>query len=142
MTLQVHHATSKLTSAPQSPEEFADLLDFMEQLERRRHGLDDTYDHVRMPSVCVAFSFLLQLTRASRFADGHVALPFLLLMSASWLCLLSKHACRSLHVRVYIVRIYMYIYLSHSLSLLTYILTMFWSSACVRGTLWLSAWHV
>ncbi|KAL3130872.1 hypothetical protein ABBQ38_000201 [Trebouxia sp. C0009 RCD-2024] len=44
---QVHHATSKLAAAPQSPEDFADLLDFMEQLEQRRHGLDDTYDHVQ-----------------------------------------------------------------------------------------------
>lgn len=44
--LQVHSATSKLATAPASPEDFADLLDFMEKLEQRRHGLDETYDHV------------------------------------------------------------------------------------------------
>lgn len=47
--LQVHGATSKLATAPASPEDFADLLDFMEKLEQRRHGLDDTYDHVCSP---------------------------------------------------------------------------------------------
>ena len=45
-TLQVHNTTSKLATTPASPEDFADLLDFMEKLEQRRHGLDDTYDHV------------------------------------------------------------------------------------------------
>ena len=49
--LQVHNATSKLATAPASPEDFADLLHFMEKLEQRRHGLDDTYDHVRCLAV-------------------------------------------------------------------------------------------
>lgn len=44
--LQVHEATSKLATAPASPEDFAGLLDFMEKLEQQRHRLDDTYDHV------------------------------------------------------------------------------------------------
>ena len=43
---QVHDATSKLSTSPASPEDFADLLDFLEKLEQRRHGLDETYDHV------------------------------------------------------------------------------------------------
>ena len=44
--VQVHDATSKLSASPTSPEDFADLLDFMLELEQRRHELDETYDHV------------------------------------------------------------------------------------------------
>ena len=47
--LQVHEAASKLTATPASPEEFADLLSFLEKLERRRRGLDEAYDHVCSP---------------------------------------------------------------------------------------------
>ena len=45
--MQVHEATSCLTAVPASPEDFADLLGFLEKLEERRHGLDNAYDHVR-----------------------------------------------------------------------------------------------
>ena len=44
--VQVHDATSKLTAIPSSPEDFAELLGFLQKLEERRHGLDETYDHV------------------------------------------------------------------------------------------------
>ena len=47
--LQVHDATSKLTATPSSPEDFAELLGFLQKLEERRRGLDETYDHVGAP---------------------------------------------------------------------------------------------
>lgn len=87
--LQVHHATSKLASAPQSPEDFADLLDFMEQLEQRRHGLDDTYDHVCPPPVLpLTFpSFSLQIRlRIRLFLHTVHSLFSLLTMVLSFAC--------------------------------------------------------
>lgn len=44
---QVHEATQKLTFVPSSPEEFADLLAFLDKLEANRHSMDDACDHVR-----------------------------------------------------------------------------------------------
>jgi len=56
----VHDATSKLTAIPSSPEDFAELLGFLQKLEERRHGLDETYDHVGFP-VADSSSFALLL---------------------------------------------------------------------------------
>ena len=58
--VQVHDATSKLTAIPSSPEDFAELLGFLQKLEERRHGLDETYDHVGFP-VADSSSFALLL---------------------------------------------------------------------------------
>lgn len=60
MRVQVHDATSKLTAIPSSPEDFAELLGFLQKLEERRHGLDETYDHVGFP-VADSSSFALLL---------------------------------------------------------------------------------
>lgn len=43
---EVHEATRKLTFVPTSPEEFADLLGFLEKLEHSRHSMDEACDHV------------------------------------------------------------------------------------------------
>ena len=43
---QVHAATRRVTATPASPEDFAGLLGFLEELEERRQGLDKAYDHV------------------------------------------------------------------------------------------------
>ena len=43
---EVHEATRKLSFVPTSPEEFADLLAFLEKLELSRHSTDEAYDHV------------------------------------------------------------------------------------------------
>ena len=62
MCMQVHDATSKLTAIPSSPEDFAELLGFLQKLEERRHGLDETYDHVGFPVAdCSSFALLLDL---------------------------------------------------------------------------------
>ncbi len=58
--MQVHDATSKVTAIPSSPEDFAELLGFLQKLEERRHGLDETYDHVGFP-VADSSSFALLL---------------------------------------------------------------------------------
>ena len=47
ITAQVHEATRKLSFVPSSPEEFADLLAFLEKLESSRHSMDEACDHVR-----------------------------------------------------------------------------------------------
>lgn len=44
---EVHEATRKLTFVPTSPEEFADLLGFLEKSEHSRHSRDEACDHVR-----------------------------------------------------------------------------------------------
>ena len=60
--VQVHDATSKLTAIPSSPEDFAELLGFLQKLEERRHGLDETYDHVGFPIAdSSSFALLLDL---------------------------------------------------------------------------------
>ena len=44
--VQVHAATRRVAATPASPEDFAGLLGFLEELEERRQGLDKAYDLV------------------------------------------------------------------------------------------------
>lgn len=58
-SVQVHEATRKLLFVPTSPEEFADLLAFLEKLESNRHSMDEASDHVNITLYLVPMSRVL-----------------------------------------------------------------------------------
>ena len=91
---EVHEATRKLTFVPTSPEEFADLLGFLDKLEHSRHSMDEACDHVSIAQMVPQASHCV--TRSISLSARHQNLRSNLPESQA--CSNNAYVCQTWHM--------------------------------------------